>query len=46
MKHGTLAVGYIGIAEMCQALFGKDHSEDDEVWKFALSVVKHNMIFA
>ena len=26
---------------MCQALFGKDHSEDDEVWKFALSVVKH-----
>lgn len=41
MKHGTLAVGYIGIAEMCQALFGKDHSEDDEVWKFALSVVKH-----
>lgn len=41
MKHGTLAVGYIGIAEMCQALFGKDHSEDDDVWKFALSVVKH-----
>lgn len=41
MKHGTLAVGYIGIAEMCQALFGKDHSEDDEVWKFALSVVEH-----
>lgn len=46
MKHGTLAVGYIGIAEMCQALFGKDHSEDDEVWKFALSVVKHIYDFA
>lgn len=41
MKHGTLAFGYIGVAEMCQALFGKDHSEDDEVWKFALSVVKY-----
>lgn len=41
MKHGTLAVGYIGIAEMCQALFGKDHSEDDKVHEFALSVVKH-----
>ena len=41
MKHGTLAVGYIGIAEMCQALFGKDHSEDEQVWKFALSVVEH-----
>ncbi len=41
MKHGTLAFGYIGIAEMCQALFGKDHSEDEKVWEFALSVVKH-----
>lgn len=41
MRHGTLAVGYIGIAEMCQALFGKDHSEDTAVWEFALSVVKH-----
>lgn len=41
MKHGTLAVGYIGIAEMCQAMFGKDHSEDKDVCEFALSVVKH-----
>lgn len=41
MKHGTLAFGYIGIAEMCQALFGKDHSEDEKVHEFALSVVKH-----
>ena len=41
MKHCTLAVGYIGVAEMCQALFGKDHSEDENVWKFALSVVEH-----
>ena len=40
LKHGTLAMGYIGIAEMCQALFGKDHSEDEEVHAFALSVVK------
>lgn len=41
MKHGTLAIGYIGIAEMCQALFGKDHSEDPKVLEFALSVVRH-----
>ncbi len=41
MKHGTLAVGYIGLAEMCQALFGKDHSQDEDVHKFALSVVEH-----
>ena len=40
LKHGTLAMGYIGIAEMCQALFGKNHAEDPEVRDFALSVVR------
>ena len=40
LKHNTLAMGYIGIAEMCQALFGKNHAQDEEVHKFALSVVK------
>ena len=40
LKHGTLAMGYIGIAEMCQALFGKNHAEDPDVHAFALSVVK------
>ena len=40
LKHNTLAIGYLGIAEMCQALFGKNHAEDDKVHEFALSVVK------
>ena len=40
LKHNTLAIGYIGIAEMCQALFGKNHAEDPEVHKFALSVIQ------
>ena len=40
LKHGTLAMGYIGIAEMCQALFGKNHAEDPEVHAFALNVVR------
>lgn len=40
LKHGTLAMGYIGIAEMCQALFGKNHAEDKDVHAFALKVVK------
>lgn len=40
LKHGTLAMGYIGIAEMCQALFGKNHAEDPEVHAFALKVVR------
>lgn len=46
LKHGTLAMGYIGIAEMCQALFGKNHTEDKEVHAFALSVVKRISDFA
>lgn len=40
LKHNTLAIGYIGIAEMCQALFGKNHTQDKDVYAFALSVVK------
>lgn len=31
---------------MCQALFGKNHAEDKEVHKFALSVVKRINEFA
>ncbi len=41
VKHGTLGFGLIGMAEMCVALFGKNHAEDEKVHKFALSVVKH-----
>ena len=40
VKHNTLAMGYIGIAEMCQALFGKNHAQDEKIHAFALSVVK------
>lgn len=46
LKHNTLAIGYIGIAEMCQALFGKNHVHDDKVHAFALSVVKRINEFA
>lgn len=40
LKHNTLAIGYLGVAEMCQALFGKNHAHDQDVHDFALSVVK------
>lgn len=46
MKHGSQAIGYAGVAEMCQALFGMDHSDNSEVHKFALSVVKRIADFA
>lgn len=41
MRHGTLAMGYVGLAEMCQALFGADHSQSDEAFDFAYKVVEH-----
>ena len=46
LKHNTLAIGYIGIAEMCQALFGKNHAEDPKVHEFALSVIQRMSDFA
>ena len=46
LKHGTLGIGYIGIAETCQALFGKNHAEDPGVHEFALKIVKRINEFA
>ncbi len=46
LKHNTLAIGYIGIAEMCQALFGENHAHNKRVHQFALSVVRRINEFA
>ncbi len=46
MKHGSLAIGYAGVAEMCQALFGMDHSDNEEILDFAVSVIKYMSDFA
>lgn len=46
MKHGTNAIGLIGIAETCNALFGKHHGESLEVYQFALNIIKHIDEFA
>lgn len=40
LRHQTLAMGYIGIAETMTALFGKNHAEDEDVHAFALKIVK------
>lgn len=40
MRHGSQAVGVLGIAEMCQALFGKNHL-DPEVHQFVTKLVQH-----
>lgn len=40
LKHGTNAVGILGMAECCNAMFGKHHGESAEAYEFALEVVK------
>ena len=40
LKHNTLAIGYLGVAEMCQALFGENHAKSKKAHAFALSVVQ------
>lgn len=46
LKHNTFAIGYLGIAETCQALFGKNHAEDARVHAFALKIVTKISQFA
>lgn len=40
MKHGTLAIGFIGIANTCYAMFGEYHNQSERVFNFAERIVK------
>ncbi len=40
LKHGTLSIGFIGLAETLKALTGKHHGEDPEMQKLGLKIVK------
>ena len=41
IKHGTLSVGFIGLAETLVALTGKHHGESEESQKLGLEIVGH-----
>lgn len=41
LKHGTLSVGFVGLAETLVALIGKHHGESEEAQKLGLEIVKH-----
>ncbi len=41
IKHGTLAIGFIGLAETLNLLVGKHHGEDEEALGLALKIVDH-----
>jgi len=41
LKHGTLSVGFIGLAECLKALTGKHHGEDVEARALGLEIIAH-----
>lgn len=41
LKHGTLTVGFIGLAEALVALTGHHHGEDPESQKLGLEIIGH-----
>ncbi len=41
LKHGTLTVGFIGLAEALVALTGKHHGESEEAQSLGLEIIAH-----
>ena len=41
LKHGSLTVGFIGLAETLIALTGKHHGESEESQKLGLEIIQH-----
>lgn len=41
LKHGTLGVGFVGLAETLVVLTGKHHGESEEAQKLGLEIIKH-----
>ena len=41
IKHGTLSIGFIGLAETLVAMTGKHHGEDEDARDLGLDIVTH-----
>ena len=39
LKHGTLSIGFIGLAECLKALIGQHHGESDEAQELGLKII-------
>lgn len=39
LKHGTLSIGFIGLAEALKALYGKHHGEDEEAQQKGIEIL-------
>ncbi len=40
LKHGSLTIGFIGLAETLKALIGKHHGESEEAQKLGIEIIK------
>lgn len=40
LKHGTLSIGFIGLAEALKALIGEHHGESEEAEKLGIKIIK------
>lgn len=40
LKHGSLSIGFIGLAETLKALIGEHHGESEEAEKLGLKIIK------
>ncbi|MDO4941267.1 MAG: anaerobic ribonucleoside triphosphate reductase [Lachnospiraceae bacterium] len=41
LKHGTLSIGFIGLAETLKTLIGKHHGESEEAQKLGLEIISY-----
>lgn len=41
IKHGTLSIGFIGLAETLVAMVGKHHGEDEDARELGLDIITH-----
>ena len=41
LKHGTLSVGFIGLAETLKAMTGQHHGESEESYQLGLDIIKY-----
>lgn len=41
IKHGTLSIGFIGLAETLVAMVGKHHGEDEDARDLGLDIITH-----
>lgn len=41
LKHGTISIGFIGLAECLKAMLGQHHGESEEAWKLGYDIISH-----